>query len=87
MKIVLKLNQMMLKKSKEDWIGNKEDTDYVCRFLNEYEMTGNPENFIESNKIIEWITINNLGISMTKMGMELNKYCIINYVEGVHKHF
>ena len=50
-------------------------------------MTGNSEDFIESNKIIEWININNIGISMTKMGMELNKYCIINHIDGVHKHF
>ena len=54
------------KKGKEDWVGSKEDTDYVCRFLNEYEMTGNQDDWIESHKIIEWLAINNIGISMTK---------------------
>ena len=49
-------------------------------------MTGNKDDWIESNKIIKWLTINNIGISMTKMGMELNNYCIKNHIVGVNKN-
>ena len=64
-----------VKQAKEVWVGTKDETDYVCRFLMDYEMTGEKEDYIESSKIIEWINVHNIGITMTKMGMELNNYC------------
>ena len=74
-----------VKKGKEDWIGSIEDLDYVCKFLVDYEITGDSIDWIESNKIAEWLVINNIGISIKKMSIELNNYCIKKHLNRVDR--
>lgn len=69
--------------SKQEWI--PEEKSYINIFKNEFDITNNNDDFIESSDIQTWIDEKKLGISMTKFGMEMSKYCKINNLENVMK--
>ena len=64
--------------AKENWIGFAEDICFVGRFLCDFEITDQEEDFIKSSEISEWITQQVLGITVQKFTNELKKHCILN---------
>ena len=69
--------------AKAEWI--EQDKSPITTFLKEFEITDNADDFVKSKDIDDWITEKNLGISMTKFGMELNKYTTIHKHEKVRR--
>jgi len=59
------------------------ETNVVDAFKNEYEITNNPEDFIPSPTIVQWLTDSKKGITITKLGLELNRYAKINGLENL----
>ena len=56
-------------KGKNEWIGEKDEIGYVDKFKKYLELTNEEQDYIES-------------ISMTKMGIKLNKYAkLINMIK------
>ena len=79
--IELKLNQLKLLTKKKEWI--EQDKTPITTFLKDYNITDDVTDFIKSKDIQDWIDEKKLGISMTKFGMELNKYVVIHKLENV----
>jgi len=67
--------------AKQNWI--QEDKSYINIFKNDFEITNNDDDYTTSSDIQKWIDDNKLGITFTKFGMELNKYCKINKLENI----
>jgi len=57
--------------------------DIITKFQNDFEITNDPDDFIKSADIEEWIKQIKLGITMTKLGRDLNKYAELNKLENV----
>ena len=68
--------------AKELYVGT-EKSDIIEKFLNDYEITGNDADYVKSSDIEIWIQQSKLGISTTKWGLEMNKYCKIHNHTGV----
>lgn len=68
---------------KKDWIDS--ESDCVLSFLKEYEITNirDNNNYVKSSEIQEWIDKKKLGITITKFGKELKKYCKIRKYDDV----
>lgn len=58
---------------KKEWI--EETGNIMDLFLNDFEITDNEEDFVPSEDINLWLTDKKLGISSTKAGIEIKKYC------------
>jgi hypothetical protein len=69
-----------VKKCKNEITGGNKSI--IELFLNDYEITNNEDDFIKSNDIEEWLKP--LKISITKFGMEMNKYININQIKNVY---
>ena len=67
--------------AKKDW--NNEDKSVIDSFKNDFELTGNKDDFVTSKEIEDWIRINNLGITMKKFGMEMKKYLTIRKIDNI----
>ncbi len=67
--------------AKKDWIN--EDKNIIDSFKNDFELTGNKDDFVTSKVIEEWIKSNNLGITMKKFGMEMKKYLTVHKIDGI----
>jgi hypothetical protein len=65
--------------SKKDW--GIETTDIISVFLQDFTLTNNEEDYIESKDIIEWLK--GKDITITKFGREMNKYCLKNNLDLV----
>ena len=48
------------------------------KFLNDYEITNNSDDRIQSKEIEDWLKVNSSKVSMTKFGLEMKKYVTIN---------
>jgi hypothetical protein len=59
------------------------ETNIVDAFKNEYEITNNPEDYIPSPVIQQWLTDNKKGITITKLGLELNRYAKVMGYENL----
>lgn len=68
-------------KSKKEWV--EEEKSYINIFKNEFNITDNSDDWIESSHIQAWIDEKKLGITMTKFGKEMNKYTKLNSLENV----
>jgi phage/plasmid-associated DNA primase len=69
--------------SKQNWI--QEEKSYINIFKNDFELSNDVDNHITSEEIQKWIDEKKLGITFTKFGMELNKYCKIHNLENIYK--
>ena len=67
--------------AKAEWIN--EDSSFVEKFKIDFEFTNNEKDFVLSSKIESWIETQKLGISMTKFGVDMNKYVKINDLKNV----
>ena len=63
--------------AKENWIGDATEMNFIQKFLLDYEMTGNEEDFIKSSDINDWIGLQGLGITVQKFTNELKKHCVL----------
>ena len=52
--------------------------------LRDYEITDNITDYVKSSELKDWLDTKKLGISITRLGRELNKYAIINKLENLH---
>ena len=57
--------------AKENWIGVAANISFVGKFLFDFEITDNEEDFIKSSEINEWIIQQELGITVQKFTNEL----------------
>lgn len=62
--------------SKSNWV--QVDKNVVDTFKNDYEITNDPNHFVKSADIEQWIKSKDLGITMMKFSNELKKYAILN---------
>jgi phage/plasmid-associated DNA primase len=67
--------------SKTEWI--EEEQNYIDMFKNEFEITNDSKDWVESSVIADWLINKKLGITMTKFGFEMNKYIKINGLDNV----
>lgn len=59
------------------------DTNIITSFLNDYEITNDPNDYVKSSDVEKWITDGKFKVTMSKFGMEMNKYCKINHMDNV----
>ena len=62
--------------AKRDWTGDEGGKyKYVDKFLEDFEITNNPNDFTFSKNMEEWLESKNFGISYILFTKELKKYC------------
>jgi phage/plasmid-associated DNA primase len=67
--------------SKGEWIN--EDSSFIERFKNDFEITNDEVDTVQSSEIEQWLQAKKTGITMTKFGVDLKKYCKINSLDSV----
>jgi phage/plasmid-associated DNA primase len=67
--------------AKEEWAGD--DKDPLNKILNDFEVTNNPEDFVESGELQDYLTSNKIDMTMKKFGTLLKKYCVLKKLENV----
>lgn len=60
-----------------------ENGSVVNKFLNDYELTNDETDYVESKQIEGWIKMNSEKVSMTKFGLEMKKYATIKKLNNV----
>jgi phage/plasmid-associated DNA primase len=71
-----------VEKSTKDAIGNTNSL--IEDVLNEFEITNNVEDYVLSSTIESWLKLKH--ISITKFGLEMNKYAKLNKLDNVYSH-
>jgi hypothetical protein len=74
-----------VKNSKKDLIETTTDKNPLNVLLRDYEITNNDKDSVKSSELQDWLDAKKLGISITRLGRELNKYATINKLENL-KH-
>lgn len=72
-----------VKNSKKNLIESTTDKNPLNILLRDYEITDNDKDYVKSSELQEWLDSKKLGISITRLGRELNKYAIINKLENL----
>lgn len=70
----------------EDWIGDKDDMNYVCMFQQRFEITNDIKDFTKSAEMDNWVQSANLGISFQKFTNYLKKHCTIHGLNNIKKY-
>ena len=70
-------------RAKCDWIGEESEHSVIGKFLEDYEITNNQNDFVRSEDVTYWLTNSNDGISSKKFGLEFKKHCAINKFDNV----
>jgi hypothetical protein len=68
--------------SKKEWT-DKTETDPMTMFLDEFEITNDIKDFIESKYMKNWLADKKVGISPEKFAKDLKKYCVRNGMDKV----
>lgn len=63
--------------AKSEWIGDESDFSIIGKFINEFDITNNPNDFVCSNIIQGWIEGLKAGVSIKKFSVELKKHCAL----------
>jgi phage/plasmid-associated DNA primase len=63
--------------SKKEWIGDESEINIISKFLNEYELTDDNNDFTVSDDIKIWLDKQKSGLSIKKLSNDLKKYCIV----------
>ena len=87
--LLLKKKEKIIKKEKEHLLkieNDKNDVNIIKDFLNYFELSDNINDYVLSREIQDWLQEKNIGISMKKFGMEINKYIIINNLKNVRNY-
>ena len=74
-----------IKQAVLDVVGH--ETNVIDSFKNEYEITNNPDDFVESSVIQQWLIDSKKGITITKLGLELNRYAQIHKMTHVESKY
>ena len=77
-----------VKNNKTEWVGENIENNIIKKFLEEYTITNNKDDFVQSLEIDNWIKDTKQTITMSKFAIELKKYCSIkkfNNVESKQK--
>ena len=61
--------------AKKLWIPQEQLNSGMNGFIDDFEITNNDEDFITSASIKEWLNEKSIGLTQTKFGIELKKYC------------
>lgn len=69
--------------SKKMWIGDLDENSIIAQFQQNYKITNNKEDFIESKTIQNWISESKVEISIKKFSLELSKHCSMNKFDNV----
>ncbi len=72
---------LCMRVAKDDWVG--ESSDPIVAFTDNYEITNNPDDYVESNDIQKWIDEEKLGITMKKLAVDFKTYATINKFDNV----
>jgi phage/plasmid-associated DNA primase len=72
-----------VKNCKTEWVGKDSSNNSINKFLENFEITNNDNDFIKSNEIDFFIKENNLTLSIKKFTMDLKKYCNIKKYNNV----
>jgi hypothetical protein len=73
----------ILKNDKISWIGDEDEKGVINKFLEDYDITNDNKDFVQSSYIEQWINDNKLGVSYKKFCIELNRYCKLNNFTSV----
>ena len=63
---------LCMRVAKDEWVG--ESSDPMIAFIDNYEITNNPDDYIESNDIQKWIDEEKLGITMKKLAVDFKTF-------------
>ena len=66
-----------VKLSKVEWVGDGGEHKTINKFLELFEITNDKSHFTPSSEIDLWLTNDKIGLTITKLSMELKKYCKI----------
>lgn len=72
-----------VKNCKTEWVGEDSNNNCINKFLENFEITNDNNDFIKSNEIEYFIKENNLSISITKFMISFKKYCNIKKYNNV----
>ena len=67
--------------AKSNWVENSDGI--IADFAKNFDITNCADDFVVSNDIQEYIKTNGVGVSMTKFGMEMKRYCTIKKLTHV----
>ena len=70
-----------MKNAKKSWVTQEPNS--LNKFLEDFEITNNPEHYVTSSDIRNWNEENKTGISDTKMGRDLTAYALKHKMENV----
>ena len=68
-------------KARDDVLGT--ETNVIDSFKMSFQITNEPEDFVMSTTIQQWLTDEKKGITITKFGMEMNRYAHIQKLEHI----
>jgi hypothetical protein len=68
--------------AKKEWMGDDKDSGIMSKFLEIYEITNDPKDFVKSKDIETWVSIKKVA-SYRKLAMELKMYAVDNSFDKV----
>ena len=68
--------------AKEDWLPI-EDEGILPRFLEDYEITRDADDFVTISNVKEWLAKIDQGVSLSKLKQEILKYCEVKAIDKV----
>jgi hypothetical protein len=69
--------------SKKDWIGDDSEINIVTKFMNDYDLTDDVNDYTKSEDIQKWLDVQKKGISIKKFSNDLKKYCSIKKLNNI----
>ena len=70
-----------MKNAKKEWVS--QDPNSLNKFLEDFEITNDPNHYVSSSEIRDWNEEHKTGISDTKMGRDLTTYALKHKMENV----
>ena len=72
-----------IKNNKTEWVGVNAENNNITKIFEEYTITNNKDDFVQSRDIDIWVKDSSQTITMTKFSIELKKYCSIKKFNNV----
>jgi len=70
--------------ARREWTGDDgSGFNHMTVFLEDFEITNNPQHFVTSKDIEDWVTRKQFGISSVAFAKELKKYCKLQHFDRV----
>ena len=71
-------------KAKKDWLPIEEEG-IMPRFLEDYEITRNTDDFVAIKTVKKWLADTKSGVSLSKLKAEIDKYCDVHRIDKILK--